>query len=208
MTLIALATLMAGCQASDLQPVTTAAGPERMHMREFGGALPPLGYVSFCRRSPEECPGVGSSTRPVRMSTEKWTTLNAINAYANHVVSPVTDQELYGTLEHWMLPDRQGDCEDYVLLKRKLLIGEGWPVSSLLITVVRDEKQEGHAVLTVATDMGDLILDNKTDLIRPFTDTSYTYYKRQSRADARAWVALMPGAESDRSLAATRAQRP
>jgi len=88
-----------------------------------------------------------------------------------------------------------------------MLLEKGWPTAALLITVVRDENQEGHAVLTVDTDMGDLILDNKTDMIRAFADTPYTYYKRQSRTDATAWVALMPGAQSDRAIAATRAER-
>ena len=33
-----------------------------------------------------------------------------------------------------------GDCENYVLLKRRLLIQSGWPREVLLVTVVRDEK--------------------------------------------------------------------
>ena len=48
-----------------------------------------------------------------------------------------------------------------MLLKRHLLTERGWPESTLLITVVRDENNEGHAVLTVRTDRGDLVLDNK-----------------------------------------------
>ena len=40
----------------------------------------------------------------------------------------------------------------------------GWPESKLLITVVRDENNEGHAVLTVRTDEGDFILDNRCRL--------------------------------------------
>ncbi len=31
----------------------------------------------------------------------------------------------------------------------------GWPREALLITVVRDKKGDGHAVLTVKTDKGD-----------------------------------------------------
>ncbi len=48
--------------------------------------------------------------------------------------------------------DGYGDCEDYALLKRKMLMQAGWPREALLMTVVRDKKGEGHAVLTVKTD--------------------------------------------------------
>ena len=42
-----------------------------------------------------------------------------------------------------------------------MLIQAGWPRQALLITVVRDKKGEGHAVLTVKTDKGEFILDNQ-----------------------------------------------
>ena len=55
---------------------------------------------------------------------------------------------------------RGGDCEDYVLLKRKMLMQAGWPRQALLITVVRDEQGDGHAVLTVKTDKGDIACEH------------------------------------------------
>ena len=58
--------------------------------------------------------------------------------------------------------DGYGDCEDYVLLKRRMLIQSGWPREALLVTVVRNERDEGHAVLTVTSDKGDYILDMRT----------------------------------------------
>ena len=71
--------------------------------------------------------------------------------------------EHWGVVERWNYPDDgYGDCEDYVLLKRKLLMQAGWPREALLITVVRDKKGDGHAVLTVKTDRGEYILDNQT----------------------------------------------
>ena len=52
------------------------------------------------------------------------------------------------------------------------------------MTVVIDEKGEGHAVLTLITSRGDLILDNKTNAVLPWTQTGYTFVKRESQ-DAR-----------------------
>jgi len=66
----------------------------------------------------------------------------------------------------------------------------GWPSEALLITVLRDENNEGHAVLTVATDKGEFILDNRIDEILPWQATEYTYYKRQSQSDPLRWVSL------------------
>jgi predicted transglutaminase-like cysteine proteinase len=51
--------------------------------------------------------------------------------------------------------------EDYVLLKRRMLIQAGWPRETLLVTVVRNQTDEGHAILTVITDEGGYILDNQ-----------------------------------------------
>ena len=65
----------------------------------------------------------------------------------------MTDIEHWGVVERWNYPDDgYGDCEDYVLLKRRMLMQAGWPREALLITVVRDKKGDGHAVLTVKTD--------------------------------------------------------
>ena len=80
--------------------------------------------------------------------------------------------------------------EDYVLLKRQTLAARGIPLSSLLITVVQDENGEGHAVLTVPTNLGDLVLDNRRDQILNWRDTGYAFVKRQSAGNVTAWVAL------------------
>jgi len=107
--------------------------------------------------------------------------------------APVTDLELYGKVEYWTYPTKnKGDCEDYVLEKQRELMERGWPESTLLITVVRDENNEGHAVLTVRTDKGDLVLDNKRRDIMLFADTPYTYIKQQSERNPLVWISLLP----------------
>jgi predicted transglutaminase-like cysteine proteinase len=56
---------------------------------------------------------------------------------------------------------------------------------------VLDEQNQGHAVLTVTTDEGDYILDNRRNDILLWNDTNYTFLKRQSAKDPRRWVALL-----------------
>ena len=103
----------------------------------------------------------------------------------------MTDMEHWGVVERWNYPDDgYGDCEDYVLLKRKMLMQAGWPREALLVTVVRDKNGDGHAVLTVKTDKGEYVLDNQIDEIRLWSDTGYRFVKRQSQADPNVWVSL------------------
>jgi predicted transglutaminase-like cysteine proteinase len=94
-------------------------------------------------------------------------------------------------VEKWSYPDDgYGDCEDYVLLKRHLLIKAGWPRAALLVTVVRDQRGDGHAVLTVRTTKGEFVLDNQVEKVLPWTETGYRFVKRQSQTDPNVWVQL------------------
>ena len=102
------------------------------------------------------------------MSQTAWRDLVRVNKWVNETIKPITDMDHWGVIEKWSLPtDGYGDCEDYVLLKRKMLIDAGWPREALLITVVRDKKGEGHAVLTVKTDKGEFVLDNQNETSWP-----------------------------------------
>lgn len=149
----------------------------------------PVGYVDFCRSFPSECASHGDGAAE-RLTVDSWRDLNEINSVVNKAVTPVTDLDFYRVEEFWTLPASHGDCEDYVLLKRKWLVERGWPTGSLLVTVVFDEVGEGHAVLLARTDRGDFVLDNKTDAIRAWHETAYRFVKRQSVRDPNRWVSL------------------
>lgn len=155
-----------------------------------GRTSQPIGHYEFCQSHPNECgPTVGQSAR-VRLTPDLWNQLVQVNASVNTSIRPETDEELYGRAEVWAYPQTAGDCEDLVLLKRRELMAAGWPEGDLLITVVRRANGEGHAVLTVRTDRGDLILDNLQPRVLLWTDTEYQYVKRQSVADAGQWEAI------------------
>lgn len=171
---------------------TYGQNPKSAFMRVYGEALPPIGHVGFCRRHPRECLSLVSGNARIRLTAKRRHELKTVNDMVNRIVRPVSDQDLYGRLEHWTYPAGQGDCEDYVLLKSRLLVERGWPKSALLITVVRDENFEGHAVLTVRTSQGDFVLDNKRSDVRSWNKTPYTFVKRQSYRNPRIWMSLAP----------------
>ncbi len=166
-------------------------GPNKNFAVEYGKALPPIGFVKFCAANPSDCLPLGGKLNRLAMEPGRWNLLYQINTYVNGKVAPVSDQDLYGEPEHWAYPTDAGDCEDYLLLKKRYLEGLGFPPEALLITVVLDEKKDGHAVLTVTTDGGDFVLDNRRNEILRWSDTGYTFLKRQSHVDPRQWVALM-----------------
>ncbi len=158
--------------------------------QEFGKTLPPVGFVKFCLENPAECSSRIKAAAPAHMSADVWTKLDAVNRSVNAAISPVSDLELYGVAEYWTYPIDSGDCEDYLLLKKRQLERLGFAPNSLLITVVMDERNEGHAVLTVITDKGDYVLDNRRNDLLLWTHTGYRFLKRQSQQNAKLWVAL------------------
>lgn len=170
---------------------SAAAAPGSAYMPVGGATTAPIGYVQFCQDNPDDCRQEAVQPRDVVLSAAAWRDLNAVNREVNEDVKPLTDQDHYGKVEVWAYPtDGYGDCEDYVLEKRRTLIDAGWPRSALLITVVRDHNGDGHAVLTVKTDRGEFILDNQDDAVLPWQSTDYRYVKRQSQPDQNAWVSL------------------
>jgi predicted transglutaminase-like cysteine proteinase len=154
-------------------------------------AKAPIGWIEFCVEHRAECATGPSTPRDVVLSPKAWADLIQVNAWVNDNIKPMTDLEHWGVVERWDYPDDgYGDCEDYVLLKRKMLIKAGWPREALLITVVRDKKGEGHAVLTVKTNKGEFILDNQEAEVLLWSKTGYRFVKRQSQADQNTWVSL------------------
>ncbi len=175
--------------------VMLAAGPtgafaSGTSMPTGGRTSQPVGHYEFCKRLPAECADRTRDSRPVELTRKLWDSMVAVNQEVNTTVIPRTDYEMWGVEEYWSYPTDIGDCEDYVLEKRRLLMKIGIPASNLLITVVRQPNGEGHAVLTVETALGDFILDNLESRVLAWTDTDYRYLKRQSNRDSSVWVSI------------------
>lgn len=177
--------------------IATAGGGEKSaFMAVKGKTAQPIGHHEFCQVYAAECEIQSDSRVRVRLDDRRLAELDAVNRKVNTTVRPATDDELFGRPEVWDFPDGSGDCEDFVLLKRKMLIDKGWPSAALLITVVRQTNGDGHAVLTVTTSRGDLVLDNLEPHILLWSETSYRYLKRQSEYNSGEWVSIEDGRAS------------
>jgi predicted transglutaminase-like cysteine proteinase len=160
------------------------------HMVVTGRTTQPIGHYEYCKQYRSDCEVRSRDTRPMELTRERWNEIVAVNDFANGRIAPATDYEIYQVEEYWTYPEQVGDCEDYVLLKRQLLLQKGWPASSLLVTVVRQKNGDGHAVLTVRTDRADYVLDNLETRVLPWNETEYQYLKRQSAANSGRWEGI------------------
>ncbi len=210
---IALAVIAAAVAVPSVglaDPGSAPWGQERTspYMRVFAVTQAPYGFVRFCARMPEECQQGPMEEQRFSATPERLSELDTINRRVNREITPATDMEIYGQAEYWTIPTTRGDCEDYALLKRKRLMARGWPPSALLMTVVRDEKGEGHAVLTARTLQGDFILDNKIDEVKVWHRTRYEFIMRQSYLNPQIWMSLDPSeAISSLAIAGVRSAR-
>ena len=187
---VSIAVLVASISA-----LRAVAGSERVaHAPVSEVTQPPPGWVAFCVRQPHECDDTTTAPRDLVLSRRAWIDLVRVNNWVNQKIKPLSDFEHWGLAERWSYPDDgYGDCEDYVLLKRRMLIQAGWPREALLVTVVRDKNDDAHAVLTVSTDKGDYILDNQNDNVLFWSETGYRFVKRQSQSSGNVWVSLGDG---------------
>lgn len=206
-SLLSVASVIAALWAGGACADPVSADRASPFARIYGQTLPPFGFVQFCEAWADQCSASGGTDHRFQATPERLSELDEINRVVNKAIQPATDLELYGVSELWTLPRDKGDCEDYALLKRRLLMERGWPASALLMTVVRDEQGEGHAVLTARTAQGDFILDNKVDAVKLWYLTPYQFVMRQSFVNPKVWVSLDPQANSPVSIAGVRSRR-
>lgn len=140
-----------------------------------------------------DAPAAGEAAHgQVAVTSANLELLNTVNRAVNGAIAPMADQAGGRKADIWSLPLAEGagrgDCEDYVLEKRRALMARGLPPEALSIAVVRTRLGESHAVLVVDTDLGELVLDNRSTRISRWADVDYRWVKRQSRLDPAVWV--------------------
>jgi predicted transglutaminase-like cysteine proteinase len=154
----------------------------------------PYGWVDFCGRRPRECQVPVLRPVDLQLTPETMRILDRVNRDVNLEIIPISNLDHWGTiLDHWDYPvDGKGDCKIYALEKRRRLLEIGFPRQALLMTIVRDLEGNGHTILTVKTNHGEIVLDNMVDDIRAWDTTGYQYIKRQSQSDPNLWVSIGP----------------
>ncbi|MBB4380708.1 transglutaminase-like cysteine peptidase [Bradyrhizobium sp. SBR1B] len=153
-------------------------------------ALPPLTYTIFCLRYQAECrPRRSFRGGAIRLTEKRWADLREINRSVNRAIGPARN-ELGLAGEVWTINPARGDCNDYAVSKRHELLRRGWPSRVLLLSEVIVNSGEHHLVLLVRTRSGDLVLDNLTPQIRPWSRTPYRWVRMQSPGRDGLWAAV------------------
>lgn len=176
---------------SAVQAQTLAALPAASNaITTIGSAKGLQGWSQFCEKYPSECAVSAAEPTVIELTPQIWKTIVSVNQRVNSGIKAVTDADHWGVVDVWGFPDDgRGDCEDFQLLKRRILAEGGLPRRAMRMTVVIDELGEGHAVLVLRTNQGDYVLDNKTSSVLPWYKTGYVYVKRESQ-DSVGWVSL------------------
>ncbi len=160
---------------------------------------PIAAWLDYCVRHSDDCQTDVRQPLAVTLTPQLLALLKSVNDAVNRSVRPMIDMDHWGIPDHWDLAeDGYGDCEDYQLLKRKRLVDAGVPRRALLMTVAWDADHQGHALLMVRTNIGDLILDNERGDILLWQETGYKFIKRESQY-ATGWVAILPPAPATAS---------
>lgn len=175
----------------------------------YAMAEPPPGFISFCTRFPAQCAAQPGAPAVVSMTPALWQQMAGINEQVNDSIWPEDDKDHYGRVEYWTIPtDGYGDCDDYAVTKRKELADAGFPQPALRLAVAITPEGERHAVLTVATDHGDYVLDNLRAEILPWNQTGYLWIERQDPREATGWLNLQPGIAAQPDIMTAAAAQP
>ena len=136
---------------------------------------------------------IGDAAPAVTLDKAGWARVNAINRGVNRRIRRASDIRAFGVADFWQAPteaDARGDCEDYVLAKREALIDAGVPADALSIAIVMTRWGESHAVLLLASDSGDFVLDNLTPWISRWDAVDYDWQERQAPGKVFDWVRM------------------
>src|SRR3990170_3143948 len=125
----------------------------------------------------------------VALTPERWQDLVRINAEVNRAIR--FERNTQGVAaERWLIAPRAGECHDYAVTKRHRLLARNWPSRALLLAEVVTSLGEHHLVLVLRTAAGDVVIDNLTNQIRPWSQTNYRWMRIQSPMNPRYWATL------------------
>ena len=149
--------------------------------------LAPFQHVRFCLRYPSDCKSNPAENDHIDLDAETSELLKRVNHSVNMSIIPTRKSYGRNLGDGWTIAPDMGDCNDYAVTKRHQLIESGLPSKALRLSVVKTASGIGHLVLVVVTTKGDVVMDNLTEVIRPWQSTDYHWLKIQSATDSKFW---------------------
>jgi predicted transglutaminase-like cysteine proteinase len=153
--------------------------------------LAPMAFTQFCLKYPSDCKSgrLLLEGDRIELNDMRRSELETVNRTVNSSIRPERNEDgLAG--EKWLLSPLRGDCNDYAVTKRHQLIARGWPARTVLLSEVVTVSGEHHLVTVVRTNNGDLVLDNLTDQIKPWSRTPYRWLRIQTPKNPNHWASI------------------
>lgn len=125
-------------------------------------ASSPIAFSLYCLRNIDECPTKGP--KKVAWTTELRSKIVEVQHRVNADITPRND-----AADVWQADVAFGDCDDYVMTKRRHLIKAGIPATAMDLRIKRLADGQGHVTLLVRTTEGTYELDNlRKSVVRRF----------------------------------------
>ena len=153
---------------------------------EASPTLAPFQHVRFCLRYPSDCKSNPTENERIDLDAQTTELLKRVNHSVNISIIPIPKSYGPNLGDGWTIAPEMGDCNDYAVTKRHELL-DGLPSKALRLSVVKTASGIGHLVLVVVTTKGDIVMDNLTEVIRPWQNTDYHWLKIQSATDSKFW---------------------
>jgi predicted transglutaminase-like cysteine proteinase len=157
---------------------------------EAAPTLAPFQHVRFCLRYPSECKTNPAESESIDLDAKTSELLTRVNQSVNESIIPTPKSYGPNLGDGWTIAPKMGDCNDYAVTKRHELLESGLPSKALRLSVVQSASGIGHLVLVVVTTRGDIVMDNLTEVIRPWQGTDYHWLKIQSVTDSKFWYEI------------------
>jgi len=152
---------------------------------EASPTLAPFQHVRFCLRYPSDCKSNPTENERIDLDAQTTELLKRVNHSVNISIIPTPKSYGPNLGDGWTIAPDVGDCNDYAVTKRHELLENGLPSKALRLSVVKTASGIGHLVLVVVTTKGDIVMDNLTEVIRPWQSTDYHWLEIQSATDAK-----------------------
>jgi predicted transglutaminase-like cysteine proteinase len=153
--------------------------------------LAPMAFTMFCLKYAGECKPQRIVFRGgrIKLTAERWAELKTVNHDVNASIVPQPNTEGLAA-EKWLINPASGDCNDYAVSKRHELIARGWPARAVLLSEVVTSWGEHHLVVVVRAQSGDVVLDNLTASIMPWSRKPYQWVRMQTPSNPNYWASL------------------
>ncbi|MFO1046541.1 MAG: transglutaminase-like cysteine peptidase [Geminicoccaceae bacterium] len=168
-------------------PALAGADWGRLDDLQTGRAVPgPAGWLNWCMADPSRC-GEAHRTETLPATGALVALLEEVQGEVNAAIAPRPERP---GVDLWRADATAGDCEDYALAKRARLRAAGLPAGAVRLATAALPSGELHAVLTVETDRGTLVLDNLRPGVVPMRALDYAWRRLEGTYGRLEWREL------------------